>query len=95
MKLKKKLLLFIFILIINLNSIVYADEIKLNATSAILVEVSTGKVLYERNSNEKRYPASITKIMTAILVLENCNLSDKAVVTQDALNNIPSRICNM
>ena len=95
MKLKKKILLFILILIININSIVYADEIKLNATSAILVEVSTGKVLYERNSNEKRYPASITKIMTAILVLENCNLSDKAVVTQDALNNIPSRICNM
>lgn len=95
MKLKKKILLFILILIININSIVYADEIKLNATSAILVEVSTGKVLYERNSNEKRYPASITKIMTAILVLENCNLNDKAVVTQDALNNIPSRICNM
>ena len=95
MKLKKKILLFILILIININSIVYADEIKLNATSAILVEVSTGKVLYERNYNEKRYPASITKIMTAILVLENCNLSDKAVVTQDALNNIPSRICNM
>ena len=95
MKLKKKILLFILILIININSIVYADEIKLNATSAILVEVSTGKVLYERKKKKKRYPASITKIMTAILVLENCNLSDKAVVTQDALNNIPSRICNM
>lgn len=94
MKFRKKLFL-ILILLISINSISYADELRLNATSAILVEVSTGKVLYERNSNEKRYPASITKIMTAILVLENCNLSDKTIVTKEALSNIPSRICYM
>ena len=90
MKLRKKVLLFIIIFIILINNFVYADEINLNAASALLVEVSTGKVLYEKNPKEKKYPASITKIMTAILVLENCELSDKVKVSESALSNIPS-----
>lgn len=90
MKLRKKILILLIMFIIFINNFVFADEIKLNATSAILVEVSTGRIIYERNSNEKRYPASITKIMTAILVLENCNLDDKVVVSESALSNIPS-----
>jgi len=44
--------------------------IDVKAKSAILVEASTGKVLYENNAHEKLYPASITKIMTELLVLE-------------------------
>ncbi len=90
MKLRKKILILLIMFIVLINNFVFADEIKLNATSAILVEVSTGRIIYERNSNEKRYPASITKIMTAILVLENCNLDDKVVVSESALSNIPS-----
>ena len=89
MKLKNKLLIIIFLLIICMQNIVQAEEIKLNATSAILVELSTGKVIYERNAEEKRYPASVTKIMTAILVLENCKLEDMVLVTETALSNIP------
>ena len=59
MKLRKKILILLIMFIIFINNFVFADEIKLNATSAILVEVSTGRIIYERNSNEKRYPASI------------------------------------
>jgi D-alanyl-D-alanine carboxypeptidase (penicillin-binding protein 5/6) len=44
--------------------------VEVKAKSAILVEASTGKVLYENNDHEKLYPASITKIMTELLVLE-------------------------
>ena len=90
MKLRKNVLLFIILFIVLINNFVYADEVNLNATSAILIEVSTGKVIFERNSREKKYPASITKIMTAIIILENCELSDKVTVSQSALSNIPS-----
>ena len=47
-----------------------AGQIQVKAKSAILMEVTTGKVLYEMNSNEKRAPASITKVMTALLTME-------------------------
>lgn len=90
MKLRKKILIFVILFIVLINNYVFADELRLNATSAILVEVSTGRIIYERNSTEKKYPASITKIMTAILVLENCKLEDMVTVSESALSNIPS-----
>lgn len=46
------------------------------ASSAILVDAETGQVLYERNADVKRAPASTTKIMTAILLLENTQPDD-------------------
>ena len=47
-----------------------------------------GQILYERNSNEKLYPASLTKVLTAIVVMENANLDAKATVSQTALNSV-------
>ena len=58
------------------------------------MDMSSNKVLYEKNIYEKMYPASLTKIMTAILTLENCNLSDIATVSENAVMSLPSRICN-
>lgn len=58
--------------------------------SAILIDSKTGNILFEKNSNEKMYPASITKIMTAILALEKGDLnktikmSHKSVYDVDA-----------
>lgn len=52
--------------IANLNELV-----DIPAKSAILIEQSTGKILFEKNSNEKLPPASITKIMTLLIVMEN------------------------
>ncbi|MDF2570755.1 MAG: dacB 1 [Sporomusa sp.] len=52
------------------------------AKSAIVMEASTGKVLYEKNAEERRYPASTTKIMTLITALEYGKLDD--VVTTSA-----------
>lgn len=46
------------------------------AESGILIEASSGTILYEKNGYDQMYPASITKIMTALLALENGNLSD-------------------
>lgn len=46
------------------------------AASAIIMDASTGTVLYEKDADTPRYPASITKIMTTLLALENCNLDE-------------------
>ena len=55
--------------------------------SVILMEESTGTILYEKNMDEAHYPASITKIMTMLLALENGNLSDMVTFSDDAINN--------
>src|SRR5699024_736218 len=44
------------------------DPLSVEAPSAILVEASTGEILYEKNADEQRSPASITKIMTLLLI---------------------------
>ena len=51
-----------------------------------------GKMFWydKENENEKMYPASTTKIMTAILTIENCNLDDIVTVPYDAIATIPS-----
>lgn len=50
--------------------------------SAILIEPDTGTVLYQKDPNSKRYPASITKIMTALLTLENCKMNEEVVYSK-------------
>ncbi len=50
---------------------VYADPaFEINAKSAVLMEASTGQVLYEKNGHEKLPPASVTKVMTMLLIME-------------------------
>lgn len=90
--LKITIFTFLFILIFSLFSFCLADDtstLNVYSPSAILIESSTGKIIYEKNSNEKMYPASTTKIMTAILTLENCDLTDTAIVSKNAVESIP------
>lgn len=91
---KFKLILFIFIFLLQFiifTSPSFADSVVLDTYSpaCILMEAETGKILYEKNSNEVRYPASTTKIMTAILTVENCNLTDVATVSHNAIYSVP------
>lgn len=65
------------------------DNISTNSPSVILMDAKTGKILYSKNAFEQRYPASTTKLMTAILTLENCKLTDIATVSHDAIFNVP------
>lgn len=59
-----------------------------NTTAAILYEATTGTVLYEKNADEQMLPASMTKIMTAILVLEqNPQLEGEFTVSEDAVSS--------
>ncbi|WP_349948807.1 D-alanyl-D-alanine carboxypeptidase family protein [Lacrimispora sp. BS-2] len=60
------------------------DELNLYAQSAVLMDASTGRILYAKNENLARPMASTTKIMTCILALEYGNLSDTVTASQNA-----------
>lgn len=60
----------------------------LSCDSAIVMEVSTGSILYKKNIHKQHYPASITKILTALLLLENSSLSDTVTFSQEAVFGI-------
>ena len=55
-----------------------------------MLEEDTGDILYDKKAFEKMYPASTTKIMTAILTIENCNLYDATTVSYNAIASVPS-----
>ncbi|WP_255408406.1 D-alanyl-D-alanine carboxypeptidase family protein [Halobacillus sp. Marseille-P3879] len=52
--------------------------------SAVVIEEQSGLTLYEKNADKEMYPASLTKIATAIYVIENENLDDKVTVSENA-----------
>ena len=66
----------------------------ITAPNLLLANTDSGKILYERNANEKIYPASVTKLMTAILVVENCKMNDIVTVSQNAIKIVPSGYVN-
>lgn len=76
--------LLIFIMLIIFITPCYSLEFATNAKSAILIEASTGEILYEKNSHEKLPPASMTKMMSMLIILENIengNLKWEDIVT--------------
>lgn len=91
MKIFKKLIfLVISIIMFSSSYIVLAnDNIDINASAALLIDNRTNKILYSKNENEKLFPASTTKIITAILVIENYSLDEKVTASYDAIMNIP------
>lgn len=70
------------------------EPIDVNATSALLMNADTGRVLYEKNANAKRYPASTTKIMTALLTLENASLDTVLTAEQGDFANVTADSSN-
>ena len=57
---------------------------EISAQTAIMIEANSGEELYEKNPDQKAYPASITKIMTALLAIENGDLDKKVKVSGNA-----------
>ena len=60
-----------------------AEAVEVSATAAVLLDADTGQVLYEKNGDEQMLIASTTKIMTALVVLEQAGLDDTVTVTRD------------
>ncbi len=85
---KRIFLIFLFIFLLYSSCVSAVSNVEINSPAGILVEESTGKILYEKNAHEKMYPASTTKILTALLVLENGNLEDTVTVSEEAVNSL-------
>lgn len=82
-------LFMIFLLVFIPNASVLADDteafdLKLTAQSAILIEASTGRVIWEKDADVRHYPASMTKMMTGILALEKLPPKADVVISPNA-----------
>ena len=103
MKVKKLFISFIIILFnliyfqfVNASSVSQVDvesvkaSLSVNAPSALLIEKSSGDILYQKEAFTPMYPASTVKIMTAILTLENCSLDEPVTISENAISTVPS-----
>lgn len=66
----------------------------IKSSAAIVMEATTGKIIYSKNGNAIKYPASTTKILTAIIAIEQSSLNDMALVSEYAVTSIPSGYTN-
>ncbi|MGM0410119.1 MAG: D-alanyl-D-alanine carboxypeptidase family protein, partial [Bacillota bacterium] len=92
MRKKIYFLLYIMLFIIFLTQGVFAQEIKTTASSAILMEEDKGQILYQKNIHKKLAPASLTKILTTVVALENCDLNEIVTVSRRAVEQEGSSI---
>lgn len=103
MKYRKRLFTFVLIISILANQFLsgaaYASATEnstknwpsapsVNAESAILMDLASGAILYEKNAHKPQYPASITKIMTTLLAIENCSMGEIVTFSHDAVFGI-------
>lgn len=65
-----------------------AEPISVTAYAAILMDMDTGEVLFEKDADEKNHPASTTKVMTAYLCLKHGNIDDTVTVSSHAFSNL-------
>ena len=86
----KKIIILIISVFLFIN--VKAETLAPNAKSAILIEASTGKIIYEHNSHEKLEPASMTKMMSLLIVMESI---EKGVITWDQMVTVSSNASGM
>lgn len=87
---KKVLLIIMSFLCFNLN-VLAEEDFAPTAKSAILVDNLSGKVLYEKNADEKLAPASMTKLASMLIVMEaidngNLKFEDKVTISEEAAN---------
>ncbi|MBR2500235.1 MAG: D-alanyl-D-alanine carboxypeptidase [Clostridia bacterium] len=79
----------VFLCLVAMCHVSFADDLNLAAPSVILVESQTGQVLFEKNAHEKLPPASVTKIMTMLLTIEavdsgQIKMEDMVTCTEEA-----------
>ncbi len=99
MKKRRLLSLFLsFALLIPLFGLTQADayeDFDLDAKAGLLIEADTGEILYEKNAHQENYPASLTKVMVALLVFEaidrgELSLTDSITATETAFDGLSS-----
>ena len=88
---RKLCFVLIFAIAISVSPLVVSGQqtLPLFAEAAILVEQTTGRVLYAQNAHQRMYPASTTKLLTALVVMEHLNL-DTVVVVGSEIRGMPA-----
>jgi len=87
---------FILCLFVVINLLIYSTSIfavetpTIDCEAGLLIDANSGKVLFEKNADKKMYPASTTKLLTAILVVENCDLNETATASEAAIMSVPA-----
>ena len=89
---KQKISIMIALILLFLfpGTVSFGEELILSEPSAILVEMKSGQVLYEKAADLKWSPASTTKIMTALVAMENASLDTKMKASLHAIRSIPA-----
>lgn len=92
----KKFVLFLFVFFVFIGG-AKAEELAPNSKSAVLMNYETGKIVYEKNSNEKLPPASMTKMMTLLLIMEaiddgDITYEDEVIISKNAASMGGSQI---
>ncbi len=86
---KQLFIVVIFSLFTLHSSLSVAQAVEIRSKAAVVMEESTGRVLYGKNPNLKLPPASTTKLVTAMVVLDRMNLDDVVIISEKAANVSP------
>ena len=81
-----------FNIYINASANISNDLSSINSRSYVVIDRNSEKILVGKNENQKRKMASTTKIMTATIIIENCNLNDTIEVSKKSANTGGSRL---
>lgn len=73
----------------------WPSNVIIEADGGIVIDADTGTVLYGTNIHEQYFPASITKILTALVVIENCDLDEVVTFSHNAVYNVEANSSNM
>ena len=83
---KTKIITFVLLFITCCSCVFGSENFTINSKSAVAIDGDSGIVLYNKNATQKVYPASTTKILTAILAIEKLDLNKSLVVSKTAIN---------
>ncbi|MFR5876750.1 MAG: D-alanyl-D-alanine carboxypeptidase family protein [Eubacterium sp.] len=84
----KRLLIIFLCIIVFIPNVVYASDIDISASSAIVMDSDSGTILYEHNAYEARTMASTTKIMTCLIACESGKLDKTVTISEEMLNGV-------
>jgi serine-type D-Ala-D-Ala carboxypeptidase (penicillin-binding protein 5/6) len=87
--------LICFIIVLFSLNVVFAYDFEITSKSAIVCDLNSDTILYSKNIDKKIYPASTTKVLTAILAIENLDLNQTISVTKKALDLVPLNSSSM
>lgn len=81
---RKNIFCLIFIISISFSNNITFGSTKISSPSAVVICNESSRILYDKNCKEKRKMASLTKIMTSILLVENCDMDEEITIAKEA-----------